>query len=69
MRGFTLSYFTARTDGSHTPQRLLEGSIYMEAVVAIRKMLQIPQRRKKISNPTQYSNFIVQCIFIFQVDM
>lgn len=37
--GFTLSYFTARTDGSHTPQRLLEGCIYMEAAVAIRKML------------------------------
>lgn len=44
--GFTLSYFTARTDGSHTPQRLLEGCIHMEAAVAIGEMLHIPQEEK-----------------------
>lgn len=40
----TLCYFTARTDGSHTPQSLLKGCIYMETAVTIGQMLQ----RKKI---------------------
>lgn len=44
-RRFTLSYFTARTDGSHTPQRLLEGCVDVEAAVAIGEMLHIPQEK------------------------
>lgn len=69
--GFTLSYFTARTDGSHTPQRLLEGCIDMEAAVAIGEMLQIPQKKKKIRNSTQqtHSFFTIRCIIIFDVYM
>ena len=36
----TLCYFTARTDGSHTPKCLLEGCIYMETAITIGQMLQ-----------------------------
>lgn len=42
----TLCYFTTRTDGSHTPQSLLEGCVYMEAAVPIGQMLQEEKNRR-----------------------
>lgn len=36
----TLCYFTPRTDGSHTPQCLLEGCIDMETAITIGQVLQ-----------------------------
>lgn len=51
-----MCYFTARTDGSHTPKCLLEGCIYMETAITIGQMLQDERMKKKnvtVQNETQ----------------
>lgn len=49
----TLCYFTARTDGSHAPQSLLEGCIYMETAIAIGQMLQEERYGNLLTHQTE----------------